>query len=44
MILERFFDQIHVYVCFLRIDGFGRISPVHIKPLREVVWDGRQHA
>ena len=44
MILEGFFDQIHVYVRFLHIDGFGRISPVRIEPLREVVWDRRQHA
>src|SRR6516162_5905879 len=32
MILEGFFDQIHVYVRFLHTDGFGRIFPVHIKP------------
>jgi len=42
--LERFFRQIHVYVCFLRTDGFGRISQFTLNLLREVVWDNRQHA
>src|SRR6516164_10318328 len=32
MTLEGFCHQIHVHVSFLPTDGFGRISPVHIKP------------